>query len=138
MKLTNILLWGLRIIAALIMLQTLYFKFSAAPESVYIFSKLGMEPWGRIGTGVGELIASVLILVPRYTLYGALLGIALMSGAIFFHLTKLGIEVMGDGGQLFIYGLLVFLSCALLVILSKRQLFSLIGQFMKSPQRYHS
>jgi len=138
MKLNNILLWGLRIIAAVIMLQTLYFKFGAAPESVYIFSTLGMEPWGRIGTGVGELIASILILLPRYTVYGALLGIGLMSGAIFFHLTKLGIEVMGDGGQLFIYGLLVFLSCALLVILSKRQLFSLIGQFMKSPQRYHS
>ena len=138
MKLNNILLWGLRIIAAVIMLQTLYFKFGAAPESVYIFSTLGMEPWGRIGTGVGELIASILILLPRYSVYGALLGIGLMSGAIFFHLTKLGIEVMGDGGQLFIYALLVLLSCTLLVILSKRQLFSLIGQFMKSPQRYHS
>ena len=103
-------IWVLRLLAAVIMLQTLYFKFSAAEESVYIFSTLGMEPWGRIGTGVFELIASVLILFPRTTVYGALLGIGLMAGALFFHLTKLDIVVMNDGGQLFIYALLVFIS----------------------------
>src|SRR4051812_45064355 len=97
---TNIGLWILRILAALIMLQTLYFKFTAADESVYIFSRLGMEPWGRIGTGVLELIASALILVPKTTALSALLAIGLMGGAIFFHLTKLGIVVRNDGGQL--------------------------------------
>src|SRR5688572_30639208 len=92
----NILYWILRLIAAIIMLQTLFFKFSAAPESVYIFTTLGMEPWGRIGIGVLELIASILILYPRTTAFGAILGVGLMAGAIFFHLTKLGIEVQGD------------------------------------------
>ena len=91
-NLTTIGLWILRIIAALIMLQTLYFKFSGAEESIYIFSKLGMEPWGRIGTGVFELVASVLILFPKTTAIGALLATGLMGGAILFHLTKLGIS----------------------------------------------
>jgi uncharacterized membrane protein YphA (DoxX/SURF4 family) len=108
------LLWVVRIIAAVIMLQTLFFKFTAAPESVYIFSTLGMEPWGRIGIGIGELIASTLILIPAATAFGALLGLGLMSGAIFFHLTKLGIVVQNDSGQLFIYALLVFICCSIL------------------------
>src|SRR6266545_1845407 len=116
----NIGLWALRIIAAIIMLQTLYFKFTAADESVYIFSTLGMEPWGRIGTGVLELIASGLILFPRTTAVGAVLGTGLMSGAIFFHLSKLGLVVMNDGGQLFIYAVLVFVSCATLTIVYRR------------------
>ncbi len=107
----NILLWVLRILAAVIMLQTLFYKFSGAEESVYIFSKLGIEPWGRIGTGIGELIASVLILIPATTVFGAILGIGLMGGALFFHLTKLGIVVKDDSGQLFIYALLVFVCC---------------------------
>ncbi len=113
--------WALRIIAALILLQTLFFKFSAAEESVYIFSTLGMEPWGRIGSGILELIASILILYPRTTFIGAALGAGLMSGAIFFHLTKLGLVVKNDGGQLFIYALLVFISCVLLLIIYRKQ-----------------
>lgn len=112
--------WALRIIAALILLQTLFFKFSGAEESVYIFSTLGMEPWGRIGSGVLELIASILILYPRTTFIGAALGAGLMSGAIFFHLTKLGLVVKNDGGQLFIYALLVFVSCLLLLIIYRK------------------
>ena len=114
--------WILRLLAAIILLQTLYFKFSAAPESIYIFSKIGMEPWGRIGTGVLELIAGILILVPATTAYGASLAIALMAGAIFFHLTKLGISVQNDGGQLFIYALLVFLSSTVLAIIYRNDL----------------
>jgi uncharacterized membrane protein YphA (DoxX/SURF4 family) len=103
--------WLLRLLAAGIMLQTLFFKFTAAPESVYIFTSLGMEPWGRILVGVFELIASILILMPRTTAYGALIGIGIMTGAIFMHLTRLGIQVQGDSGQLFIYALLVLGSC---------------------------
>ncbi len=106
-------------IAAFIMLQTLYFKFSASPESVYIFSTIGMEPVGRIGSGIGELIASILILVPKTTWLGAMGAIGLMSGAIFFHLTSIGIVVMDDGGQLFIYACLVFLSALYLLIRNK-------------------
>ncbi|MBS1602986.1 MAG: DoxX family protein [Bacteroidetes bacterium] len=114
--------WVLRSVAAVIMLQTLFFKFTAAPESVYIFSTLGMEPWGRIGIGIGELIASTLILIPATTAFGALLGAGLMSGAIFFHLTRLGIVVQNDSGQLFIYALLVFASCGILAWSLRRRI----------------
>src|SRR5204863_4190069 len=115
-------IWILRLLAAIILLQTLYFKFSAAPESIYIFSKIGMEPWGRIGSGIFELIAGILILVPATTVPGALLAIALMSGAIFFHLTKLGISVQNDGGQLFIYAVIVFVSSLALAIIYRSDL----------------
>jgi len=111
---------------AVILLQTLPYKFNAAPVSVYIFSLLGMEPWGRIGTGVLELIASILILIPRTTLYGALLGLGLMSGAIFFHLSKLGIEVQNDSGKLFIMALIVFAACILLIISERNKILKLI------------
>jgi uncharacterized membrane protein YphA (DoxX/SURF4 family) len=123
--------WILRILAAIILLQTLFFKFTAAPESVYIFSKLGMEPWGRIGIGVLELIASILILVPVTTLFGALLGIGLMAGAIFFHITKLGISVQNDGGQLFIYALIVLLSSIAIIIVRRNELNKLIQSTIK-------
>lgn len=118
--------WILRIIAAVIMLQTLYFKFTGAEESIYIFSRIGMEPWGRIGTGVLELVSSLLILYPRTTHFGALLALGLMGGAIFFHLTKLGVSVMGDKGQLFIYALLVFLSSAGLLLICREKVSQLI------------
>lgn len=104
----------LRLAAAAIMLQTLYFKFTGHPQSVYIFSQLGMEPWGRIGIGAGELIASALLLFPRTIGIGAALGAGLMAGAIFFHLTRLGIEVDGDSG-LFTLGLIVFVCCLILL-----------------------
>ena len=122
MNWSTIGIWALRILAALILQQTLFFKFSGAEESIYIFSRLGMEPWGRIGSGVLELIASILILYPRTTFIGAALGAGLMSGAIFFHLTRLGISVKGDGGQLFLYALLVFISCIILLIIYRREL----------------
>ena len=122
MTLSKVIHWLLCLIAAFIMMQTLYFKFSAAEESVYIFSTLGMEPWGRIGTGVMELIASVLLLIPRTTWIGALLGVGLMSGAIFFHLTTLGIDVSDDGGQLFIYALITLICCLILLFLDRQQI----------------
>jgi uncharacterized membrane protein YphA (DoxX/SURF4 family) len=122
--------WILRILAAFIMLQTLYFKFSASEESVYIFSKLGMEPWGRIATGVFELIASLLILYPKTTFFGAVIAIGLMLGAIGAHLTTLGIIVKNDGGQLFIYALLVLLSSIVLAIIYRKDGFDLIKKFI--------
>ncbi len=118
-----LLVWALRLVAAGIMLQTLFFKFTAAPESVYIFSKLGLEPWGRIGIGSLELIASILVLIPRTTSYGALLAVGIMAGALFSHLTKLGIVVQNDGGQLFILALIVFVACSLLLIIFRKQNF---------------
>ncbi len=103
----NILKWALKIIAAIILLQTLFFKFTGAPESVYIFTTLGIEPWGRIGSGAVELIASILLFVTRFTWVGAGLALGTMLGAIGSHLTKLGIEVQDDGGQLFILAVVV-------------------------------
>lgn len=111
----------LRLLAALIMFQTLFFKFTGAEESIYIFSQVGMEPWGRYMTGIVELIASVLLLTSRYEL-GALLGLGVISGAIFFHLTKLGIEVQGDGGYLFALAIVVFVSCAITLLLNFSEL----------------
>jgi uncharacterized membrane protein YphA (DoxX/SURF4 family) len=125
MKLSSIFPWVLRLLAALIMLQTLYFKFTAKPESVELFTILGMEPWGRIGIGVLELVASILILIPRTTVYGAGLGLGLMAGAIFFHLTKLGIVFQGDA-VLFIYATVTFICCALLLVIYRAQLLQLL------------
>ncbi len=129
----SIFIWLLRLVAAVIMLQTLYFKFTAQEESVYIFSSLGIEPWGRIGIGVAELIASILILIPRTTVYGAIMGMGIMAGALFSHLFKLGIVVMNDGGQLFVYAFLVFISCAILALLFKNQLLQLIQKKSIKP-----
>lgn len=126
MKTTNILLWISRVVAAIIMLQTLFFKFTAAPESVYIFDKVGLGAPGRIGSGVAELIASLLILFPKTSVYGAVLAVGVMAGAIASHLTILGIEVMGDHGQLFIYAVLVTISSLFIMWDGRKQLLSLI------------
>jgi putative oxidoreductase len=97
----------LKLAIAVILLQTLYFKFTASAESVYIFTTLGIEPFGRIGIGVLELIAAISLFPKRTSFYAALLAAGLMAGALFSHLTKLGIEVMNDGGELFILALVV-------------------------------
>lgn len=111
----SIFTWLLRLVAGVIFLQTLYFKFSGAPESKYIFETVGMEPWGRYGSGVAELMAALLLMFPRTVWLGAGLGVGVLAGAIFFHLTKLGIEVQGDGGLLFGLALVAFFCCALLL-----------------------
>ncbi len=121
-----IFIWCLRIFAAVILLQTLFFKFTGAAESVYIFSTLGIEPWGRIGSGIAELISALLILYPRTTGIGAFIAMGIMAGAMFSHIAVLGIEVMGDGGQLFIYGVIVFVCCAILFVRYKQSLLNLI------------
>ena len=122
-----VLSWVLRITAAIILLQTLFFKFTAAPESVYIFTKVGAEPWGRIGSGVVELIAAILILTPRFTWLGSLLAIGVMAGAILSHVTVLGIEVQGDKGLLFALALVVFV-CSTVNLLLHRTEIPVIGR----------
>ena len=112
---------GSSILAAIILLQTLYFKFTGAPESVYIFEQLGVEPYGRIGLGVVELIAAILLIVKRTSFVGGLLGLGIISGAILSHLFVLGIEVQNDGGTLFILALTVFILCLITVILQKKK-----------------
>ena len=123
----TVLSWLLRIAAAIILLQTLFFKFTAAPESVYIFTKVGAEPWGRIGSGVIELIAATLILTPRFTWLGSLLAMGVMAGAVLSHLTILGIEVQGDKGLLFALALVVFV-CSTINLLLHRSEIPVIGR----------
>ena len=122
-----VLSWVLRITAAIILLQTLFFKFTGATESVYIFTKVGAEPWGRIGSGVVELIAAILILTPRFTWLGSLLAIGVMAGAILSHVTVLGIEVQDDKGLLFALALIVFV-CSTVNLLLHRTEIPVIGR----------
>jgi len=119
-KSLRILDWILRLTAAVILAQTLWFKFTAAPESVYIFDKVGLGAPGRIGSGVAELIAAVLLVIPRTAWLGAGLAIAVMGGAIMSHLTVLGIDVMGDHGELFGLAVTVALCSAIVLFLHRR------------------
>jgi hypothetical protein len=114
--------WILQLLIAGILLQTLFFKFTGAEESVYIFTKVGAEPWGRIGSGVMELVAAVMLLVPALVPYGAMLTTAAMSGALLSHLTLLGIEVKGDGGLLFGLALTCFAGSLIILGLRRKQI----------------
>lgn len=122
MKIKTIASLALRLIAAGILLQTLYFKFTAQPESIYIFSKVGIEPWGRIGTGIAELIASVLLLIPSTIVFGAILAAGIMAGAILSHVFILGISVEDDGGLLFAYAVITFTASLILLLMYKSRL----------------
>ena len=124
--------WILRIVVAVILLQTLFFKFTGAEESVYIFKTLGMEPWGRIGSGIVELIAAALLLVPRTRTWGALLSLGVITGALISHLTKLGIEVQGDGGLLFALAVVVFVASLALLVLHRGEI-PLVGGAQREP-----
>jgi uncharacterized membrane protein YphA (DoxX/SURF4 family) len=126
-KTQNIISWILQIIVAVILFQTLFFKFTGAEESKYIFSTLGIEPWGRLGSGAVELIAVVLLLIPRTVPYGAILALGTITGAIFSHLTKLGIVVKDDHGLLFILAVVVFV-CSAGILLLHRQEIPIIGE----------
>lgn len=132
MNTRTIVYWASRLIAAVIMLQTLYFKFSASPESVYIFTTVGMEPWGRIGVGVMELVASGLLLVTVTAWLGAGLALALMAGAIGMHFTILGIEVQGDGGQLFLYAVIVAVSSIMVLWHDSEKIEAIVKRFRPS------
>jgi putative oxidoreductase len=123
--------WTLRVVVAVILLQTLFFKFTGARESVYIFTTVGkwtglalMEPWGRIGSGVAELIAAVLLLWPPTVIYGAILSSGVISGAIFFHLTALGIALpaVDDRGELFALAVVVFICSTALLVMHRQDL----------------
>lgn len=121
--------WICRIVAAAILLQTLFFKFTGAPESVYIFTRVGIEPWGRIGSGVAELIAAILLFVPGFVWLGAALAMGVMGGAILSHLTLLGIEVQGDHGLLFGLALVVGVCSAIVLFLYRRSI-PIIGHLL--------
>ena len=122
----SVFIWVIKIIAVVILVQTLFFKFTGASESVFIFTKLGIEPFGRIGSGVVELVASILILTPRTTLIGALLGFGTMLGAIVSHIFVLGIIVQNDGGALFVLAIITLVCCFLLIYQQKHKISDLI------------
>jgi hypothetical protein len=114
--------WICRITAAVILVQTLYFKFTGAEESVYIFTKIGLEPWGRYASGVAELFAAALLLFPRTAWLGALLAAGVMVGAIGSHLTKLGVVVQEDGGLLFALAVIVFIAALVTLFIHRRHI----------------
>jgi hypothetical protein len=114
--------WLLQGVVAVILLQTLFFKFTAAEESVYIFRTLGAEPWGRVGSGIAELVVAGLLLTSRFAVIGALGALAVIAGAIMSHLLFLGLEVQGDGGLLFGLALTVFAASAAIVFLRRAEL----------------
>ena len=132
-KMFAITSWILRLIVAVILLQTLFFKFSAAKESIYIFSTLGAEPWGRIASGIFELIASILLFIPSTTTVGAAMALAATGSAILFHLTRLGIALtpVGDHGELFALAVLVTL-CSMAILLLHRQELPLVGRSFRT------
>ncbi len=123
-KVLTVFDWMVRMVVAVILLQTLFFKFTGAKESIYIFSTLGAEPWGRIGSGVVELIASVLLLVPRTAALGGLLTFATACGAIFSHLTKLGIKLtaVDDHGELFTLAVVVLVGSLIALYIHRGQI----------------
>ncbi|UPT69563.1 MAG: DoxX family protein [Flavobacterium sp. JAD_PAG50586_2] len=122
----TIFIWIVKLIVVVILVQTLFFKFSGAEESVYIFTKLGIEPFGRIGSGIVELVASILILIPRTTLLGAMIGAGTMLGAILSHLLVLGIVVKNDGGELFTLAIITLLCCIILILRNKSKIHDLM------------
>lgn len=112
----------LRFIVALILIQTLRFKFTAHPDSVYIFTQAGLEPYGRISIGILELIAGILLLIPRTIWLGASLTLGIIVGAIFMHLTKIGIEVNNDNGVLFVTAIVTFILSSIILYLYKKDI----------------
>jgi uncharacterized membrane protein YphA (DoxX/SURF4 family) len=134
-KAQTVVTWILQLTVAVILLQTLFFKFTGAEESVYIFSTVGRylpgaEPWGRIGSGVVELIAALLLLIPATVSFGALITMSVMAGAIASHLTILGIEVKGDGGLLFGLALTAFFGSLVILILRRTQV-PVVGRYFE-------
>ncbi|MEK6839375.1 MAG: DoxX family protein [Nanoarchaeota archaeon] len=118
----TIFFWILRLIPAIILLQTLFFKFTGAPEAVFIFTQIGVEPWGRYALGVLELLVSISFLVRRWVAVGAFLGVVMMIGALLAHFTFLGIDVQGDHGLLFGMAWIVLMSCAILLYTQRKEL----------------
>ena len=131
MNTKNIISWVLRLTVAIILLQTLYFKFTALPDSVHIFSVLGLEPWGRISLGIVELITAILILIPKTKIIGMINSLGIILGAIFSHLLVLGVNVGNDGGSLFTLAIIVLIASTLFLVIHKTEVLTLIKSIKK-------
>lgn len=125
--------WSAQVLAAVILAQTLYFKFTYAPETRHIFGPLGGRPAATF-VGLLELACVAQLLVPRTAAFGAVLALALMGGALMTHLTMIGVAVTNpdtgesDGGLLFGLALVVAL-CALVVLAFRWRDLPLVGRF---------
>ena len=148
LELKKIIHWVLSVYIAFVFMQSLFFKFTGSEETVIIFNTIGtwmadiglpqgfaqnFSSYGGTATGVAELIASILVLIPATRVWGALMGLFVMSGAIFFHLfTPLGIDRVvdaagnTDGGILFFMACGVWLSSAALLFMGRKKLLRLI------------
>ena len=131
MKIKKTISTLLRITIAIILLQTLYFKFTAHPDSVHIFSELGVEPWGRIALGIIELITAALILIPRSQIIGIFLSLGIILGAIFSHILVIGFNVSNDGGGLFTLAIIVFISAMIYIMINWSELISILNSIKK-------
>jgi putative oxidoreductase len=132
-KTERIINWICRITGAVILLQTLFFKFTGAPESVYIFTKVGLEPWGRYASGVTELVAAILLLSTCHAWAGSLLALGVISGALVCHLTVLGIVVQDDHGLLFALALTVFITSSVVAFLNRSRI-PYVSKFLKTQK----
>lgn len=131
MKTKNIISWILRLTVAIILIQTLYFKFTAHPDSVHIFSTLGVEPWGRIGLGIVELFTAILILLPTTKNIGMMLSLGIIIGAVVSHLIVLGINVSNDGGGLFILAIIVLVASGIYLFMHKEEAINTLKMIKK-------
>ena len=129
MNIKNIISWLLRLTVAIILLQTLYYKFTAHPDSVHIFSELGVESWGRISLGIIELITAILVLIPKTKIIGMITSLGIIIGAIGSHLLVLGVNVSNDGGGLFTLAIIVFVASIIFLIMHKKDVLVLMKSF---------
>jgi uncharacterized membrane protein YphA (DoxX/SURF4 family) len=128
----NVASWVLRLVVIAIFGQVVFFKLTGAQESRQLFEALGAEPWGRIGSGLAELTAVVLLLIPGRAAYGALFAMALMIGALGAHAFRLGIDFQGDGGALFGMALVAFAASALMLWLLRSEI---LPTYVGSPSK---
>ena len=124
---TRAIPWAAQIGVAAILGQTLFFKFTYAPETQVIFGPRGGRPAATL-VGLAELVCVVLLLLPRTAALGAAFSLLVISGAIFTHLTSLGIQVVNpqtgesDGGLLFGLAILVVIGSAIVLYFRWREL----------------
>lgn len=123
--LSFIVQWTLRLFISFYLIQYSYVKLSGQQSAIELFTTLEMEPWGRITIGILELITVLLILYPRTTVLGGLLGMVSMAAVIYYHLTQLGIAIRGDS-FLFIIACAIFAASLALVITNRKQLINSI------------
>ena len=132
----KIISWILQLVVVVILGQTLFYKFTDAPETAELFAQLGMGAFGYKLIGLLELIACILLLIPASVATGALLGWGLMTGAIIAHVTEIGFE--GELGVLGAMAITAWLCCMVIMYLNRRSLPILRAVFRKHKSELNS